>query len=332
MHPAHDHDDHDHDHDGHEHDGHEHDGHEHDHGPPVSGRVGVFVAAAALNLAFVAVEAGFGVAARSMALLADAAHNLGDVAGLALAGTAAWLAGRRASGRRSYGFRRSTILAAVANAVLLLVAVTAVLVEALGRLRDPVAVRAPTVMAVAAAGVLVNGVSALLFARSRGRDVNVRAAFLHLAADAAISVAVVLSGALVAATGRAWIDPVASIVVSLFLAVGALKVLRTSLDLALDAAPEHVDLAALRAYLLALPGVCGLHDLHVWATSTTDVALTAHLEMPGGACPPEFQRALADALRERFDIGHATVQIDPAEAAVPCALAPCAPTGAPPAA
>lgn len=301
-----------HPHDDRDHHGHDH-GHHHHHAAAASGRA--FGVGVALNLAFVGVETAYGLFAHSMALLADAAHNLGDVLGLLLAWGAAVLARHPPSARRTYGLRRGTILAALANAVLLLVAVVLVCREAVLRLHSPRPVTGLTVIAVAAAGVLVNGLSALMFHGSQKGDVNARGAFLHLASDALVSLAVVVAGLVMWRTHWWWLDPVMSLAVSLVIVAGTWSLLKEALDLSLDAVPRHIELGAVREHLLGLPGVCGVHDLHVWALSTTDVAMTAHLVMPAEAATRAFRLGVVEAMRERYGIGHTTLQVeDPGEA------------------
>jgi cobalt-zinc-cadmium efflux system protein len=272
-----------------------------------------FLVGILLNVAFVALEGVFGLVAHSTALLADAAHNLSDVLGLVMAWGAATLARRAPSSLHTYGFRRSTVLAALANAVLLLVAVGAVAWEAIGRFRAPTEPQATTMMWVAAAGVVVNGVSALFFRRGSKGDANVRGAFLHLVADAAVSAGVVVAGAVLWQTGWTWIDPVTSLLVSLVVLFGTWGLLRDALHLSMDGVPRHIELEKVRAFLSGLPDVDAVHDLHVWAMSTTEVALTAHLVMPWRDCPPAFLAGLEHELEERFGIAHATVQIEPSE-------------------
>ena len=291
--------------------------HEHEHLPPetAANHLGrAFLVGISLNLAFVALEAVFGVLAHSTALLADAAHNLGDVLGLAMAWGASALARRAPSDLHTYGFRRSTVLAALANAVLLLAAVGAVAWEAIGRFHTRTAPHGTTMMWVAAVGVAVNGISSLLFRRGSKGDVNVRGAFLHLAADAAVSAGVVVAGALVWRTGSAWIDPATSLLVSAIVLYGTWGLLRDALHLAMDGVPRDIDLEKVRAFLRELPEVEAVHDLHVWAMSTTEVALTAHMVMPWPTCEPAIFAELEHELHERFGISHVTVQLDGATA------------------
>ena len=305
---------------GHAHHLHHHDhGHAHDFGP--SGNMGpAFAIGAALNLAFVLVEAGFGWAAGSMALLADAGHNLSDVAGLLIAWGAAALSRTPPRGRFTYGLRSSSILAALANAVLLLVAVGAIAVEAVQRLLHPEPVAGMTVIWVALAGVVVNGVTALLLMRGSHGDLNVRGAFLHMVADAAVSVGVAASGAVVLFTGWSWLDPTVSLMVVLVIAAGTWGLLRESVGMSLHAAPADADLTAIRAFLADQPGVQTVHDLHVWAMSTTETALTAHLVTPAGHPGDAFLSETARALHARFGVDHATIQVE-LDPHAPCPLA-----------
>ncbi|HEY3695965.1 cation diffusion facilitator family transporter [Phenylobacterium sp.] len=292
----------------------------HDHAPRDFGRA--FAAAVALNTAFVLVEAGVGLWSGSLALLADAGHNLSDVLSLLLAWGAAALARRAPTAQRTYGLRKATILASLTNAILLLVAVGAIVSESVRRVFAPAPVATQAVMATAALGVVLNTATALLFLRGRD-DINVRGAFQHMAADAAVSLAVVVGAALMAATGLAWIDPALSLGIAAVIVFGTWGLLRESVDMALDAAPKGVDVAAVGAWLAALPGVVEVHDLHVWAMSTTEVALTAHLIRP--AAPDDdgdgFLHAACEGLHDRFGIGHATLQVE-AGADVVCRLAP----------
>jgi cobalt-zinc-cadmium efflux system protein len=298
---------------------HQHD--HHSHGPPRHDLA--FGLGIALNMTFVIIEAVYGSISHSVALVADAAHNLGDVLGLALAWGASVLARWQPSTRRTYGWRGTTILAALANAVLLLVAVGGVAWEAVKRLAGPAEpVQGWTMLTVAAVGVIVNAASALFFLRDRKSDANIRGAFLHLVADAAVSVGVVVAGAVILRTGWTWLDPAASLGISVVVLIGTWRLLRNALDLSLHAVPEQIDPDEVRAFLSRLPGVIEVHDLHIWAMSTTEVALTAHLVMPGNSCEPRFLHDVCAQLHTKFDIGHATLQVDPDEAPLPCALAP----------
>jgi cobalt-zinc-cadmium efflux system protein len=294
---------------GHSHDG----GHGHSHAPANFGTA--FAIGITINLAFVAVEAGAGFYSGSMALVADAGHNLSDVLSLALAWGASVLARRPAGDRFTYGFKSSTILAALANAALLLIAIGGILYETINRIGAPPAVEGRTMMAVAGLGILVNAATALLFARGRKNDINIRGAYLHMAADAIVSLGVVAAGALVLLTGQRWIDPVTSLVIVAVIGWGTWGLLKDSVKLGLNAVPEHIDEASVRAHLAALPGVDRVHDLHIWPMSTTEAALTAHLVMPGGHPGDGFLSGLAHDLDHDFGIAHATVQVETGAAA-----------------
>jgi cobalt-zinc-cadmium efflux system protein len=294
--------------------------HAHSHVATDYGRA--FAIGIALNLAYVAIEAAFGVIAGSLALLADAGHNLGDVLGLALSWGAALLGRRQPNQRFTYGFRSSSILAALANAAILLVVTGGIAWEAVGRLSQPVPVAGGVVAWVAAVGILVNGGTALLFARGRSRDLNVKSAFLHMTADALVTAAVVVTGIAVALTGLAWLDPAVSIVVSTVIVYGTWGLLRDSMRLALDAVPGGIDLLAVRAHLAALPGVAAIHDLHIWGMSTTETALTCHLVMPSGHPGDAALGHIAQELEARFGIHHATIQIELGDSDEACALTP----------
>ncbi|MBX9795448.1 cation diffusion facilitator family transporter [Sphingomonas sp.] len=278
-----------------------------------------FAIGVALNLSFVVVEAVAGLAAGSVALLADAGHNLSDVLGLLVAWGGARLARRRPSPRFTYGWRRTTILAALANGLFLLVATGAIALEAVQRLLAPQPVAGQMVMAVAAIGIVINALTAWLFAAGRGADLNVRAAYLHMLGDAGVSAGVVVAGGLVWLTGASWIDPVTSLVVVALILWGTWGLLREAVVLAMDAVPSGIDAAAVAATLRALPGVERLHDLHIWAMSTTEVALTARLVIPGGHPGDSFLRRAADLLHDRHGIEHSTLQIE-IERGDPCRL------------
>lgn len=264
-----------------------------------------------LNIAFVVTGVIAGLAARSTALLADAAHNFGDVLGLGMAWGATVLARRARTARRTYGLRRTTILAALANGGLVLFAIGGVVWEAVQRLGAAPAVDGGLVAVIAAVGVVLNGVAAMLFARGRENDMNVRGAFLHLVADAAVSFGVVVAGIVVWQTGWAWIDPAASLAVSAVILAGTWRLVREAMDLLLDAVPAHIDPRAVEAYLATLPGVTGVHDLHIWSMSTTEVALTAHVILPWETCAPTMLADASAELARRFKIGHVTIQLEP---------------------
>lgn len=314
-----------HDHHGH-HAHHPHDHASHDHGPghahvhaPASfGKA--FAIGISLNIALVAAEAVYGYIGNSTALLADAGHNLSDVLGLIVAWGASIAAKRAPSGRFTYGLRASTILAALANAVFLLVATGAIGWEAILRLQQPEPVAGVTVMVVAGIGILINGFTALLFARGRKDDINIEGAYLHMAADAAVSLGVVVSAALIIWTGWLWLDPVTSLVICAVILWSTTSLLRGSIDMSMAAAPKGTDLAAIRSFLLARPGVSDIHDLHVWPISTTETALTCHLVMPAGSSDT-FLMETAQLLKTTYRIGHTTLQIE-THPDNGCALAP----------
>ena len=316
--PAHDHaDGHAHDHD-HEHGGHAHGhGHHHHHAPTDFGRA--FAIGIALNAAFVIGQAAYGVFANSLALLADAGHNAGDVVSLGLAWLAAWLSGKAPSTRYTYGLRSSSILAALANAVLLAVITGAIAWEAVLRLMNPQPAAGALMMAVAAVGILINGATALMFARGRERDLNVRSAFQHMASDALVSLGVVATGATILFTHWLWLDPVISLVISAVIVWGTWSLLREALALALAGVPSGVDRGGVADYLAGLPGVTDVHDLHIWGMSTTETALTAHLVRPGAPLDDGLLTEACVELRRRFAIHHATLQVECGES--PCELA-----------
>ena len=302
---SHDHphaDDHRHGHD------HGHGGHAHAHVPKNFGTA--FAVGIGLNTAFVAVEAAYGILSNSMALVADAGHNLSDVLGLAAAWVASVLVRRAPSARFTYGLRGSSILAALFNAVLLLVATGGIVVEAVQRFLEPAPVAGTTVMVVAGIGILINGLTAWLFASGGRHDINIRGAYLHMLADAGVSLGVVLAGLAILMTGLDWIDPVVSLIIAALIVAATWGLLRDSVAMALAAVPPGIDPAAVRACLAARPGVRALHDLHIWPMSTTEVALTAHLVVAGGTPGPHFLKDTADEVRARFGIAHATFQVE----------------------
>lgn len=279
-----------------------------------------FALGIALNAAIVAGEVVGAVLGNSTALLADAGHNLTDVLSLALAGGAAWLARRPASGKRTYGFRRATVLASLANSVILILVSGALAWEGIRRLLAPQAVRESLIIAVAALAAVVNIATALLFLRGQAADINVRAAFVHMAADAAVSVGVVLAAVGILLTGWRWLDPAMSLVIVGAILWSTWGLLRDSLDLSLDAVPRGIDTDAVRAYLRSLPAVSDVHHLHVWAMSTTEVALTAHLVKPDGVLDDALLARVKRDLRERFAIEHVALQLERGDAENPCGV------------
>ena len=292
--------------------------HRHAHAPASFGRA--FAIGVALNLGFVIVEAIFGILSNSVALLADAGHNVGDVLALAVAWLASELVKRAPTARFSYGLRGSSILAALFNAVFLLVIVGAISWEAIRRLLAPQPVAGETVMIVAAVGIAVNAVTAWMFAGGKG-EINVRGAFVHMASDALVSAGVVVAGFVIMLTGWLWLDPAVSLAINAAIVWATWGLLRDSFGMAMAAAPSTIDPAAVRAFLAGRPGVENVHDLHIWAMSTTEVALTCHLVMPGGHPGDAFLHRLAEDLAHQFRIAHSTAQIE-IDPAASCALAP----------
>lgn len=296
---------------------HDHAGHGHGEAPKSFGRA--FAIGTALNMGFVVVEAVYGIMAGSMALLADAGHNLSDVLGLLIAWGAASLGRRTPKGRYTYGFRSSSILAAFLNALLLLVAIVVIAVEAIRRFSDPAPVAGDTVMIVAGIGIVINTVTALLFMSGRKGDLNIRGAFLHMAADAAVSAGVVVAGFIILKTGLTWIDPVTSLVIVVVIAIGTWGLLRDSVNMSLQAAPPGLDPKEAGDFLRGQEGVQTIHDLHVWPMSTTETALTVHLLVPSGYPGDAYTAQVAAGLKERFGIDHATIQIE-TDPTMPCEL------------
>lgn len=301
------------------HDHHSHDEHSHGHSHAPADFGWRFMVGVALNLAFVVVEAVFGFAVNSLALVADAGHNLSDVLGLALAWGAVALSRRAPSSRRTYGMRRSSILAALFNALFLLFAIGAIAWEAIQRFWRPEPVSGWTVVIVALVGIAVNGVTTMLFAGGQKEDLNVRAAFLHMAADTAVSAGVVLGGLLILYTQWAWIDPALSLTIAVIIFWGTWGLLRESVDLSLDAVPTSIDPKKVKAFLESWAEVTEVHDLHIWPLSTTEPALTAHLVMPSHDCNDEEILRISQALTTEFGISHSTLQIE--RGSVPCPFA-----------
>jgi cobalt-zinc-cadmium efflux system protein len=283
----------------------------HGHGLPHPGRA--FAIGIALNLGFVGFEAVFGILSQSLALLSDAGHNLSDVIGLGIAWAACHVSRWQPTQKHTYGFRRSTVFAALLNSAILLMAIGAIVWEAIGRFAAPVPVQATAVMAVAALGMVINSATALLFMSGQRGDLNVRGAFLHMAADAAVSAGVVVAGLMISLTGIERIDPAVSIAIGIVVVFGTWSVLRESLNLALDAVPEHIDVAGVMAYLSGLPLVQDVHHVHVWGLSTTDVGLTAHLVLEQPATPNGLLERIGDDLHRHYGINHATIQLETVE-------------------
>ncbi|QGM96883.1 cation diffusion facilitator family transporter [Methylocystis parvus] len=296
---------------------HPHD-HGHSHAPTSFGAA--FAIGTALNLGLVIAELAFGYQSNSLALVSDGVHNLSDVFGLLLAWGGSWLATRRPSASHTYGYRRASILAALGNAALLLVATGGLILEAVERLFSAPAVASGTVLWVASVAIVINTATALLFLRGRAHDLNIRGAFLHMAGDAAVSLGVVVAALLIGHTGWLWLDPAVSIAVAILIVWNGWGLMREALNLALDAVPAGVDPTAVEEYLASLPGVTDVHDLHIWAMSTTETALTAHLVRPSAEPDDKFLMAIAHDLEARFDVQHATIQIERGDGE--CRLAP----------
>lgn len=295
--------------------------HAHHHHAAPKGRGRSFALGIGFNLAFVIVEVAFGVRSHSLALIADAGHNLGDVLGLGLAWGATALATVKPSERRTFGFRRATIVSSVANALILIFVTGGLTWESIHRLLAPQPAQGRTMIAIALIGAVVNAASALLFMRDRKSDLNIGGAFAHLAADAVLAIGVAIAGGLILLTGWLWLDPLMSLLLAIAIVAGTWSLLRKSMNLMLDAVPEGIDPEAVRTFLATLAGVVEVHDLHIWAMSTTETALTAHLVMPPDACAPTFLTKVCKQLHDRFGVDHSTLQIEPVEAISPCTLA-----------
>lgn len=275
-----------------------------------------------LNAAYVAFEAGYGIIGDSLALLADAGHNLSDVLGLLLAWAASAMARTRPTKRRTYGLRGSSILAALFNAILLLVSVGAIAWEAIRRFGEPPVVSGKIVVGVSIVGIIINTLTAAMFARGRKGDLNIRSAFMHMAADAAISGGVVLAGLAILLTSERWIDPVMSLIICAVIVWGTWDLLREALNFALQAVPRQIDPDAVDRYLRELPGIKEVHDLHIWPMSTTETAITAHLIKPDGAIDDCLLCRIKEELHARFSIDHVTIQCECGDAAFPCEQEP----------
>ena len=300
---------------GHDHADHHH-GHAHVHAPANFNQA--FAIGIGLNAVFVAIEAFYGWKVNSLALMADAGHNLSDVAGLVLAWGGALAGKLQPSARNTYGFKRASILAAFANAVLLLVAMGSLAWEALGRFSSPVPTQGVTVMVVAGIGILVNTATALLFMRGSAHDLNIRGAFIHMAGDALVSLGVVIAGALTLKFGWNWLDPAVSLAIAAVIVAGTWGLFRQSMHLLFDGVPDQIDLGAVKGYLQSLPGIDRVHDLHVWAMGSSEVAMTAHLVMPAGHPDDVFLKNMTQQLHDQFDIDHVTVQVVKVPFTRPC--------------
>ncbi len=263
-----------------------------------------------LNVAYIIVEVVYGLIINSMALLADAGHNFSDVLGLALAWGAAYLAKTEITEKRTYGMRKSTILAALFNAIILMIAVGAITIEAIRKLIYPEPVQGSTMMIVAGIGFIINALTAFLFMKGREKDLNIKGAFLHMAADAGVSLGVVLAGLIIISTGWMWVDPAISLIIVLVITIGTWGLLKDSFHLSMDAVPKEIDLKKVGNYLKSIEGVKEVHDLHVWAMSTTEIALTAHLVIPEGTKNDFFLKEICAELQKKFEIVHSTIQIE----------------------
>ncbi|HEY6438213.1 MAG TPA: cation diffusion facilitator family transporter [Ignavibacteriaceae bacterium] len=269
-----------------------------------------FIIGIVLNIIYIVVEVIYGLAINSMALIADAGHNFSDVLGLMLAGGAAYLAKSAATEKRTYGLRKSTILAAFFNAILLMIAVGAITIEAVRKLIYPEPVHGETMMIVASIGFVINGITALLFMKGREKDLNIKGAFIHMAADAGVSLGVVIAGFIIFSTGWLWVDPAVSIVIVIVITIGTWGLLRDSFHLSMDAVPKEINLNEVGRYLQAISGVEEVHDLHIWAMSTTETALTAHLVIPNETKDDYFLKKICGELHSKFGIEHSTIQIE----------------------
>jgi cobalt-zinc-cadmium efflux system protein len=311
------------DHDDHHH-GHSHShGHSHHHHPAPKNYTRAFIIGTLLNVGFVIVEATIGFLTNSLSLLADAGHNLSDVLGLLLAWGATWLVQRRPTRRYTYGLRRSSIFAALINAIALYIALSFIAFEAVQRISHPVPIPGLTIIWVALIGVVINTATALLFMSGRDRDINLKGAFMHMAADALVSVGVVLAGLIIWLTGWQWVDPTVSLIISVFIAVGTWNLLKESVTLAMDGVPDHIDPQAVRTFLNELPEVVAVHDLHIWAMSTTEPVLTAHLVVPKVSPGDGFLERVNQDLHHHFGIEHSTLQIEEGDFHLTCAQKDC---------
>jgi cobalt-zinc-cadmium efflux system protein len=292
--------------------------HYHNHGAVVQNFNRAFIIGITLNVIYIVVEVTYGLLIDSMALLADAGHNFSDVLGLLLAWGAAYLAKTASTEKRTYGLRKSTILAAFFNAILLMIAVGAITIEAIRKLITPAQVEGTTMMIVAGIGFFINAVTAFLFMKGREKDLNIKGAFLHMAADAGVSLGVVIAGFMIVSTGWLWVDPVISLVIVLVITLGTWGLLKDSFHLSMDAVPKGIDLKEVGNYLKEIEGVAEVHDLHIWAMSTTEIALTAHLVIPDEKKDDYFLKKICGELHSRFGIVHSTIQIEKSAQSANC--------------
>ena len=281
-----------------------------------------FILGLLLNIVFVAIELVYGYTAHSLALISDAVHNLTDVFGLLISWAGIWFAMRKPSSKHTYGWGRGSILTSLFNSILIFVAAGGIFVEALHRINAPQAIVGSTVMWVAVVGIVINGITALLFMSGRKHDINLRGAFIHMAADAGVSLGVVIAGLLITATGLSWIDPAVSIIIAGVIVITTWSLMRESLNLSLDAVPESIDQNEVRKYLLGLTGVAAVHDLHIWAISTKETGLTAHLIYGDTTVTDAVLADAATGLRDKFHIGHTTLQTERDTTGRYCELAP----------
>ncbi|MDA3924749.1 MAG: cation diffusion facilitator family transporter [Kiritimatiellae bacterium] len=282
----------------------------HDHSHEIGNYNRSFAIGVTLNIVFVAIEASYGIFADSLALIADAGHNLSDVVSLMLAWGSSVLATKAATETRTYGFRKATVMASLASAIILLVALGGITWEAIGRFLNPKSVEGMTVIVVAAIGVIINTLTALLFIKGQQHDLNIRGAFLHMAADAGISLGVVVAGIFIIIKGWLWIDPVVSFMIVAVILVGTWRLLRDSINYAMDAVPDSIDIPAIRNYLMSIDHVNRIHDLHVWPLSTTEIALTVHIVVNDDSLDNNFLRNLQQHLHDHFGIEHSTIQVE----------------------
>lgn len=294
--------------------------HTHTHSPTMHNHNKAFAFGILLNVIYIVIEALYGILINSMALIADAGHNLSDVLGLLLAWGAAYLAKSYPTKERTYGLRKSTILSALFNSILLFIAVGAILIESIRKFISPQPVEGNTMMIVAGIGVIINGITAFLFIKGKDRDINIKGAYLHMAADAAVSLGVVAAGFIILLTGWNWLDPVMSFIIVVVITIGTWGLLKESFHLSMDAVPKHIELEEVKKYLLSLPGVTEVHDLHIWGMSTTESALTAHIVKPSAYLDDVFIADTCKVLHEKFGIEHTTIQIEKNNNFHPCGI------------